>query len=515
MRPLKLAACFFALAGCLWLQSLPATKPTAHFPYGSDGSQPGASQSRAQSGAQSGSQPGSQLRASNAATSSVTGIDPDADDVSFFLPSCRDNERPPEANNSKGGDKKAGKKSAKSTTKSGGASPQSSSQASSKINASKAVPKEASRESSREAFRHLPKNPIKEVVPAQEALKGTGKDAEKKSTKDCFASSDSFFPSCRPAFAGENTIPPDRFVPSEKYAPPKPSGHSRGKCPIIAPQEGSSLFLRPHISHIEAKGFGYDSGYTTLGLFASNERVSRKGDFEPFFDLRGHYFNNAKWALNIGGGVRYLHAEWEKVLGANIYYDFRHGKTEYHQLGIGLEVLGLEYDLRMNTYLPIGNPARHNPWEEKHYTNPSLSYARFRMSETLLRGVDFEIETNLKKWYRDSEYDLFAAIGPYYYREDCECNPNIYGGRARVGARFMEYVTLELIGSYDTRFEFIGQGRLVFSIPFGRSSFSTPSEASKTPNLDYLESLATQPVNRQEIIALDDCCEYELSWDRH
>src|SRR4051812_23333446 len=55
------------------------------------------------------------------------------------------------------------------------------------------------------------------------------------------------------------------------------------------------------VRHTEAKGVGYKDGYTTLEGFGIYDHNSY---FMPFLDLRGHVFNNGKFAGNIGLGER-------------------------------------------------------------------------------------------------------------------------------------------------------------------------------------------------------------------
>jgi hypothetical protein len=57
------------------------------------------------------------------------------------------------------------------------------------------------------------------------------------------------------------------------------------------------------LRHVEAKGLGYDKGYTTLeGMFFPLKNVCPA---YPFIDLRGHIFNNNEYAANVGLGVRF------------------------------------------------------------------------------------------------------------------------------------------------------------------------------------------------------------------
>ena len=108
---------------------------------------------------------------------------------------------------------------------------------------------------------------------------------------------------------------------------------------------------RLNVSYTSPKGIGYNTGYTTLaGFFAPNHFY--KDAWIPFLDIRGHVFDNGKFAANAGVGLRYL--ESSRVWGGNLYYDFRNTKKQnYNQIALGLESLGAVWDYRINGYLPV------------------------------------------------------------------------------------------------------------------------------------------------------------------
>src|SRR3954467_12102897 len=93
------------------------------------------------------------------------------------------------------------------------------------------------------------------------------------------------------------------------------------------------------IRHTESKGLGYKDGYTTLegfGIYDHNPY------FMPFLDLRGHVFNNGKFAGNIGLGERTVIPSINHVFGFYAYYDVREAGHDFtvHQLSPGIELLG-------------------------------------------------------------------------------------------------------------------------------------------------------------------------------
>ena len=99
---------------------------------------------------------------------------------------------------------------------------------------------------------------------------------------------------------------------------------------------GACIEGRPsHVEmrHREPEGIGYSTGYSTLQGFIT---PNWQRQFQPFFDVRGHMFNDGRTAANIGMGGRFAPGDhW--VFGLNSYYDFRDAKRlRSHQIGVGL-----------------------------------------------------------------------------------------------------------------------------------------------------------------------------------
>ncbi len=237
-----------------------------------------------------------------------------------------------------------------------------------------------------------------------------------------------------------------------------------------------------NLSHIEGKGLGYNTGYTSADLFYALPGVM--SNFIPFVDLRGHLLDDGKWAANGGLGVRYCTS---RVWGANLFYDFRQTHHHhYNQLGLGIETLGNTWDFRLNAYLPLGRTT------SKAY---DFQFAGFKGHQALIShkreraycGLDAELGMPLVDYKAAS---LYAGIGPYYFAYN---EQRTYGGKARAQLKLWDYVQAEVSGSYDSLFKGIVQGMLSVNIPFGFGSCSRDCGCKVTPS-------GLQPVARQEII---------------
>lgn len=256
------------------------------------------------------------------------------------------------------------------------------------------------------------------------------------------------------------------------------------------------------LSHTEGKGLGYSQGYTSLDLFLS--RPIYNNQLRLFTDLRGHVFNNGKYATNAGVGVRWLNPFYNQVWGANVFYDtLKTGHRPYHQVSMGLEALCEKWEMHLNGYLPVGH----------HKTNiyrivyesfiPFLVKCREQLA---LRGIDAEIGYHFSQF---CNFDLYAGLGPYFYWGRSAETENAFkhshkhavGGRLRASASFLTYLSLEAVTSYDSRFKWTGQVTLSLNLPFDLT-------CGMRDNLNHcaqckLDERFYQPVRRNEIIVID------------
>jgi hypothetical protein len=261
---------------------------------------------------------------------------------------------------------------------------------------------------------------------------------------------------------------------------------------------------RASVRHIEQGGIGYNQGYTTLQAFLAPDPTQLS--ILPFVDLRGHVFDDGRFATNVGLGIRALVGC--RIYGGNVYYDYRHTKQRhYNQIGLGFETLGARWDLRANGYLVVG--PKKSAFYDVHTTSTSAfdtfqgNYALVRETRTskgkvqfAMSGVNAEAAVHILK---SENVDLYAAGGPYYYNYS---GKQAIGGEVRLGAQIYEYVTVEAVNSYDNRFHNNAQGSIGINIPLGpRPKILQKFETCSSPCL--LAQRLVQDVARQEIIVVD------------
>lgn len=257
-------------------------------------------------------------------------------------------------------------------------------------------------------------------------------------------------------------------------------------------QENDSVNIQTYLRVNAGKGIGFKNGYTSLGLLLNIKNLQNKL-FQPFVDLRGHYFNDKRWAMNLGVGTRYLSPSLKNIFGCNVFYDFRQRSSGYHQVGLGLEVLGNSYDIRLNGYMPIGNNT--GVGKPHIFTYPGEYLAICQTYQKPLYGGDAEIETSLKRCGSYLCLDPYFALGSYYYHQNY--GGDIVGGKLRLGLNYLDCIIIEVRVSHDSIFQTCVQGVLSVKIPWGNQRTSICR--NKCPNT-ICQGVMDQPPQRQEII---------------
>ncbi len=248
--------------------------------------------------------------------------------------------------------------------------------------------------------------------------------------------------------------------------------------------------MQATLRHIEAKGVGYGTGYSTLELFFTSPRLWVE-ELTPFLDLRGHIFDNGRLAANAGLGIRYLAA---RIWGANIYYDYRQTHHhQYNQVSAGIETLGELLDFRLLGYFPVGSTTSsyYDP-TFSHFSGNSLYINQKRQFAYISANAEMGCSLNFFE-----SMPLYFAGGVYYLHGK---GSYAVGGELRANITFADCFKLEASGSYDHIFKWIGQGQFGLSVPFGRKpKVRARKEKSCKTELALLRKAAA-PSDRNEII---------------
>jgi hypothetical protein len=254
---------------------------------------------------------------------------------------------------------------------------------------------------------------------------------------------------------------------------------------------------RSYLSHVDGvgdqAGISYGTDYSTLEVMLAPDY--RVGKFMYLIDLKAHRFDNNSYAANGGVGFRYVPDKnsFCELLGANAYYDWRQGFIgDYHQIGVGLEVLGRRWDLRANGYIPLGEAQNLNVCNY-HYpggyeiTSSDCEYATY--------GFNAEVG-----WLavRGKNFLLYTATGPYFLTRSTCCFEPMRGFEFRIRPQFRDYVAVEGKVSWDSVYKWVYQTEFIISLPL----YQINHRKGKQRPCGISERQIYQPVERFEIIPL-------------
>lgn len=259
-------------------------------------------------------------------------------------------------------------------------------------------------------------------------------------------------------------------------------------------------------------GVGYNRSYTTLQSFFSLKHDHH--GWTPFLDLRGHLFNDIRYAANAGIGARYLSDSM--AWGINSYYDYRNtNQFHYNQWGIGLEAIGTFWSLNVNGYLPVGK--KRSGFFDRRFSGAAsgTDFAFFQGNSLFLslpgvqglaakqefafKGVDAKL---LFQVWDNGFLSVETGVTPYYFHGAYE--KYAAGGGASLIARISDYGMLGFSGSYDNLFHQRGQILVGLSIPFGPRNFKKKySKGPSCPIPSFFNLRVTRGAERNEIIVVD------------
>lgn len=176
----------------------------------------------------------------------------------------------------------------------------------------------------------------------------------------------------------------------------------------------------------------FGAGYNTSG--AGFNGYGRIEGFVPLTQTPGKnlFFLEGKLLLdndsNLGSnwmlGYRALNNGSNNIFGGYVGFDTRNtGKSSFNQLGFGLELLSQNWDLRLNSYIPVGTTRNQvgeenrteisAPYFQTNYLLADRTVTNTRSYQAAMTGVDLMMGTKLANL--GSTGDLRGAGGLYYY----------------------------------------------------------------------------------------------------
>lgn len=260
------------------------------------------------------------------------------------------------------------------------------------------------------------------------------------------------------------------------------------------------------LSHLEGKGIGFDQGYSSLDLFFSHapHGTREKAPWLLFFDLRGHLFNNARGAVNLGMGARCRIGDAPWMGGVNLFYDVRGiHHADFHQVGVGLEAAAARWDLHCNGYFPVNTRTHHTNAGFVAFQGHTALF--FQHSALSFTGSDLRLGYILS---HSRLVQLHAMATGYYLTGPF--NQHAKGAQLQLRMQITPYLTLEGSGSYDSLFHARGAGTLSLCLPFGRKGKVDAKRRSCTNECLLLHALQ-RSARRFEIIPVGHHTQYAVA----
>ena len=198
----------------------------------------------------------------------------------------------------------------------------------------------------------------------------------------------------------------------------------------------------------QGDGRGYDDGYTQLGFFAPI--IGAGTDELVFNNSRLIFTDHGNLAANIGLGGRRFFESINRIVGISAWYDSDYSDTgsRYEQVGVGMELLGENWDVRGS----FSNPTSHaiNNIGMGFGTTPffqtnQILFTDLAIAEQALTSADIEVGVGIPNLPGVKVY-----AGPYWY--DSEDREDKWGTRVRVEAYLSDAASGQIAVSNDPLF---------------------------------------------------------------
>ncbi|MFB8791964.1 MAG: right-handed parallel beta-helix repeat-containing protein [Potamolinea sp.] len=267
-------------------------------------------------------------------------------------------------------------------------------------------------------------------------------------------------------------------------------------------------------------GVGYESSFGSFEAFVPlSQSMGKSVTF-----LEGRLLLSTENSLTSGNiilGHRFLSPKGDRLHGASIAYDMRNtGKSNFHQVAVGVESLGESWDIRANAYIPVGETRQlteekivktATSFSEPFFQGNFLAQTRNQQQQINRRWeaamTGFDLEAGVKIAQLGETGDLRGYAGVYYY--DAAGSSGILGGRARLEVRPTDTLKLGLSLSSDATFGTNIVLRVAASFPNNRPSGKGKAErllarlgepVTRTPNIVVESQFKSESFSVQDTV---------------
>lgn len=195
------------------------------------------------------------------------------------------------------------------------------------------------------------------------------------------------------------------------------------------------------------------------------------GEGMIFGDLRGFRSTQDNYGANVGFGYRHYVRKWDRIFGANFYYDYDNSSGQlFRQNGGGLETLGANWDMRLNTYFPVTQNTKEldlsDPFNIRFNAN-NILFDQIRTFGVHLKGLDHELAVPLPGRYLE-RHNVKGVAGWYHFQQTGV--KNTFGWKGRLEGDLTSNVHLGLEVTNDNTFD----TNVVFTAAVSYGGFKQP-----------------------------------------
>ena len=193
--------------------------------------------------------------------------------------------------------------------------------------------------------------------------------------------------------------------------------------------------------------------------FAEAMPYSIAGNSMLLGDIRLYRAMNGNLGGTAGLGLRQYLPNWNRVLGVSGFYDLDSTRDiEFQQLSLALELLGENWDLRANGYMPIDTTVDSGNVrvlaDSERFEGNRLLFTQLTDVVASTKGVDVTgtVPIRWTKWLEAVDFE--ASAGFYHFQTPDANTENTWGGRVRFDAGlFGELVHTSVDVTHDNTFD--------------------------------------------------------------
>lgn len=228
-----------------------------------------------------------------------------------------------------------------------------------------------------------------------------------------------------------------------------------------------------------------------------------------FGSLRGFRAASDGWGMNLGGGIRYYSEKWDRIWGANAFYDYDNSSGGlFREVGFGFESLGQLLDVRANAYIPHATVQRLLSTElvqgSQRFVGHELLYDNLLTFGNALRGADWEVGIPIPGRI-SQRHDLKVFAGGYHYNGTSV--EGFTGWKVRAQANVVQNLSVQLEVLDDKVFD----TSVVFGATWTYGGFRQPEDQKRTQfdrmtemvRRNYNVAVARIPVIDKDKIAIN------------